>query len=336
MKSFFKHSLEIAVLLGLTACSGSKSSQALNDFSYLETQQLRQWQTPADRPMLVSNVYAIPSGDFSGELGSSVSILPPVQILKIVSPARYESSPFQAVFLLPKNSDEEHMDALIRLLIQKEIIPFQNKNQNGIETGWIKLDDEKEGIQVRYQLTPLEQNEEHGIQVTLLEAKRDMVNFTPSDAESERYNVVMANRLLLEFDIYMRERANQAQGNLTNIPLELGVDRSGNVVIIARSSYNPFWDKLPSILSPLGFTVQERNRSQGSIELDHTKPDASLWQSLGVSPLQLDNAIYKMQLGDLGNRTSINLLNNLGKPVSEEVLRDLSDALVAVMAAEDG
>lgn len=332
MNSFIKHSLCLVVTFGLVACSGSKSYQALDDFSYLETAKLRQFQRLPNQAMPVSSAYAIPNQQYTGAVGDNVSILPPVQLLKLISTGRYKASPYQAIFMLPTSPYLEQMNEVMQLLVEKEIIPVESKNNQGIETGWIELPAERGDVHVSYLLTPMVQDQYTGMQVTLVDAKRDDAKFTPTDAERERFNIVMANKLLLEFDSYIREKASeQAQAQVSSVSMELGADRSGNTVIVARADYDQFWDTFPVILEPLGFEVDDRNRSQGTVELDYSAPDDEVWQELGVEPIALESGKYQVQLGDLGNRTSINVSNNAGKPIDEAALASLAAAMSASM-----
>lgn len=332
MKSFFKHSLCLVATLGLVACSSSNTYQALDDFSYLDTAKLRNFQKLPNQAMPVSAAYAIPNQQYAGALGDKVNILPPVQLLQLIASGRYKTSPYQAVFLLPTSPYLEQMNDIMQQLIEQEIIPVQSKTKQGIETAWMPLAAEPGEVEVSYLLTPLKQDQYTGMQVTLVDAMREGNKFKPSDAERERFNTIMANKLLLEFDRYISEQASlQAAEQATNVSMELGTDRSGNAVVIARVDYTQFWNSLPAILEPLGFEIEDRNQSQGLLEVDYSAPDEELWQSLAVEPLALESGKYKLQLGDLGNRTSLSISNHAGKPLDEANLASLAEVMAASM-----
>ncbi len=53
-------------------------------------------------------------------------------------------------------------------------------------------------------------------------------------------------------------------------------------------------------------------------------PGSAYWTRVGEKPIDLKSGNkYTFLLGDLVNRTSINLTNSAGKPVSEDVLKAL-------------
>ncbi|MDG2932629.1 outer membrane protein assembly factor BamC, partial [Vibrio parahaemolyticus] len=50
-----------------------------------------------------------------------------------------------------------------------------------------------------------------------------------------------------------------------------------------------------------------------------------------VKPVELAAGKYTFLLGDLGNRTSINITDSSGKPVEEEFLKSLAPVLAATV-----
>ncbi len=71
MKPVFKLGLCAIMVTGLVACSGGAEQrrQAKDDFSYLQTTPLSQWQTLPDQAPYFSTNYQIPEQDFQGEVG---------------------------------------------------------------------------------------------------------------------------------------------------------------------------------------------------------------------------------------------------------------------------
>lgn len=329
MTSFFKQGLSLIIVATLAACSTSKSHQAIDDFSYLETEPLRDWTNLANQQQPASRYYSIPKGDFRGAVGEEVNILPPLQLLELIPAGQYKSDPYQATFLMPDNNKVGHMNEIIKLLISENEIPVLTRDEKGLETDWMKLN-EDDDIQLRYKVIPIKQRDRIGVQISLLEAKRGSDKFEPDDLERERFNVAMANKFLLRYDRFAREEAiKQTENQTSKVALSMGTDRSGNSVIIARSPYNLFWNRLPTALQPLGFTLEERNRSQGLVDLSYSQPDEEIWSRIGVEPVLFPKNNYKLQLGDLGNRTSVNVLNPDGKPADKETLDLVYKALSA-------
>ena len=62
----------------------------------------------------------------------------------------------------------------------------------------------------------------------------------------------------------------------------------------------------------------------------YAAPDDAFWTEVGVKPIGLSSGTYTFLFGDLGNRTSINVTDSSGKPVEEELLKDMVPVLSAV------
>ena len=76
----------------LSACSGDATQrrQAKDDFDYLNTPPLTEWNNiEGVNPRNYTN-YQIPQGEFSGGVGRDVDIRPPQQVLELIPGARAE------------------------------------------------------------------------------------------------------------------------------------------------------------------------------------------------------------------------------------------------------
>ncbi|MCG6282686.1 outer membrane protein assembly factor BamC, partial [Vibrio diabolicus] len=63
----------------------------------------------------------------------------------------------------------------------------------------------------------------------------------------------------------------------------------------------------------------------------YASPDDEFWNEIGVKPMNLNSGTYTFLFGDLGNRTSINVTNSAGKPVEEELLKEMVPVLAAIV-----
>ncbi|OEE82421.1 hypothetical protein A1QK_20600 [Vibrio genomosp. F10 str. 9ZD137] len=81
----------------------------------------------------------------------------------------------------------------------------------------------------------------------------------------------------------------------------------------------------------MGFTLEARNQSQGTVKAKYASPDDSFWEEIGVKPVDLKGGTYTFLFGDLGNRTSINITDSAGKPVEEQLLSDMAPVLAAMV-----
>lgn len=328
----------LAVLV-LTACSNSPTQrrQAKDDFTYLETADLQTWNLPGGATAQFYPNFDIPQGNFSGGIGQEVDIRPPQQILELIPGARYERNQGEITLWLIKQEEAEEVWQTVRNMLAERQIPIQTSSETHIETGWLvwKAEDEETDIGSRYSVDRFEANNRYGFRISLIDWREGTQVKPVTLTNKERYNVFMTNLVTSQYDQNKRDEAQRkAQELVKQIPITMGSDRSGFPVIIARTPYNVLWQRLPTILPRIGFSIEERNQSQGTLKAKYASPDDEFWNEIGVKPMELKSGTYTFLFGDLGNRTSINVTNSSGKPVEEELLKSLAPVLAAVAKKE--
>lgn len=328
---FIVGSLMIAVL---SACSSSPTErrQAKQDFKYLETPPLKEWQQPAEAKPEFYPQYDIPKGEYVGGIGKDVDIRPPQQVLELIPGARIEEQKGEVTVWLVKKEDVDKLWQTVLTLIEKRDIGLITQNDSELETDWLKWNSEDEDHEfgARYKIAKLKQNNRFGFQISLIDWQVDGKTMDVTQANKARYNILMTNLVTSAYDEQLREEARiRAEELVKRIPISMGLDRSGLPIIIARAPYNIFWERLGELLPMMGLTIEDRNRSQGTIEVKYKEPDDEFWQEIGTKPLSFEGSTYNLLLGDLGNRTSINVTDAGGKPVDEATL----DSVVPVLAA---
>ncbi|EJC6736023.1 outer membrane protein assembly factor BamC [Vibrio vulnificus] len=323
----------------LSACSGSATQrrQAKDDFAYLETPPLEQWQLPEGAtPQFYPN-YNIPQGEFAGGIGKQVDIRPPQQILELIPGARYERNQGEVTLWLIKQEEADEVWQTVKDMLAERQIPIDMQSDTHIETGWVtwRSEDEEMEIGSRYAIDRFEANNRHGFKINLVDWREGTELKPVTATNKERYNVFMTNLVTSQYDQVKRDEAQRrAQELVKQIPITMGTDRSGFPVIIARTPYNVLWQRLPMILPKMGFTIDERNQSQGTIKAKYASPDDEFWNEIGVKPMELKSGTYTFLFGDLGNRTSINVTDSSGKPVEEAFLKSMAPVLAAVVKKE--
>ncbi|EWS69213.1 outer membrane protein assembly factor BamC [Vibrio vulnificus] len=323
----------------LSACSGSATQrrQAKDDFAYLETPPLEQWQLPEGAtPQFYPN-YNIPQGEFAGGIGKQVDIRPPQQILELIPGARYERNQGEVTLWLIKQEEADEVWQTVKDMLAERQIPIDMQSDTHIETGWVtwRSEDEEMEIGSRYAIDRFEANNRHGFKINLVDWREGTELKPVTVTNKERYNVFMTNLVTSQYDQVKRDEAQRrAQELVKQIPITMGTDRSGFPVIIARTPYNVLWQRLPTILPQMGFTIDERNQSQGTIKAKYASPDDEFWNEIGVKPMELKSGTYTFLFGDLGNRTSINVTDSSGKPVEEAFLKSMAPVLAAVVKKE--
>ncbi len=321
----------------LTACSGGANQrrQAKDDFEYLNTPELGEWNMPQGAKPLYYPNFEIPQGDFAGGVGKEVDIRPPQQVLELIPGARLDRSRNGEVTLwLLRKDEQDKVWNTVQGMVADQKIPVENQTDSRIETGWVTWNsaDEDTEIGSRYEILRTESGGRYGFKISLIDWREGNQVKQVTPINRERYNVLMTNLVTARYDQQAREEAQRkVQAFVKHIPITMGTDRSGLPVIIARAEYDVLWSRLPTILPKMGFTVEDRAQSQGTIEAKYASPNDKFWNDIGVKPIDLDAGKYTFLLGDLGNRTSINITDSSGKPVEEKFLKSMVPVLAEVV-----
>ncbi|WP_456296875.1 outer membrane protein assembly factor BamC [Vibrio sp. AK197] len=319
----------------LSACSSSPTQrrQAKDDFEYLDTPALRSWQSPQGVKYQYYANYQIPEGDFQGGIGRDVDIRPPQQVLELIPGARSERKDGEVTLWLLRQDELDKVWQTALELVKENDINVREQSSDSLETEWVtwQSEDEESEIGSRYRMTKFNDGGQYGFRISLIDWREGGKRMPVTTTSKERYNALMTNLVTARYDSDMRaEAARQAQEQLKQIPITMGSDRSGFPVIIARTPYNALWQRIPTLLPTMGFSVEERNQSQGTVKAKYSSPDDEFWNEVGVKPINLKGGTYTFLLGDLGNRTSINITDSNGKPVEEAVLKDMVPVLAAI------
>ncbi len=320
----------------LSACSGSATQrrQAKDDFEYLNTPELKEWnQAEGAVPQFYTN-YNIPQGEFAGGVGTEVDIRPPQQVLELIPGARAERNQEETTLWLLREDELDKVWNTAQTMMSERNIAIREQSESSIETDWVKWISEDEEVEIgsRYLIERVQANNRHGFKISLIDWQEAGQTKPVTTTNKERYNALMTNLVTARYDLDLRKEAERkAQELVKKIPISIGSDRSGFPVIIARSEYNVLWQRLPKLLPAMGFTIESRNQSQGEIKAKYASPNDEFWNDIGVKPIDLASGNYTFLFGDLGNRTSINVTNSEGKPVEEELLKSLVPVLSAVV-----
>ncbi|MCJ2377757.1 outer membrane protein assembly factor BamC [Vibrio sp. ZSDZ34] len=328
----------LAVIV-LAACSSDPSTrrEAKDDFNYLDAPELREWKLPEGAiPQFYPN-YEIPKGDFKGGIGREVDIRPPQQVLELIPGARVDRQGPEVTLWLLQDSEADKVWETAKKMLAEIDVKALEESEDRIETDWVSWVSEDEDAEIgsRYELTRFEANNRYGFKMNLIDWREGTTLKPVSRTNKERYNTLMTNLITARYDYDLREEAaKKAQELVKSVPISMGTDRSGLPVIIARTPYSAMWQEVPTLLPKMGFTIEERSQSQGTVKAKYAAPGDDFWIDVGVKPVDMDSGSYTFLFGDLGNRTSINVTDKDGKPVTEALLRSL-EPLIATMIKKD-
>lgn len=318
----------------LSACSNQaqERKQARDDFSYLNASGFKAWNTPPNSKFEATPSFQIAQGDFSGPVGKRVDIRPPKVILELASGVRIRADVDKIQFWTTSAQTSNQLWSNVQSFISENRVSVEKPAENRIQTQWVRWDkdDEAQPIKAQYRFTQFNVQGQMGVEIALTAI--DNVSELEKQSMTQRYTVEMANEIQRRYDVVARQEAERKALAMNDaIPFSAGTDRTGLPVIIARTEFDNLWQRLPRALSKVSVKLKEKNQSQGTLKVEYVRPNSSVWETLGVEPLTIDQGTYNILLGDLGNRTSINITDNKGNLLPQDQLESFIPVLQAVI-----
>jgi outer membrane protein assembly factor BamC len=322
----------LSLVMMLAACSSDSryKRQVNGDESYLETPALAELHAPSGLMLPLQNgQYDVPSARTSGAIGKKLDIRPPAQPLALVSGARTQFTGDTATMLLESGNQGSLWPQVVSV-VQAQNYPIMKREDanQSLTTDWVNWNraDEDQQYRGRYQIGVQQQGYQQALTVKLLSLEQ---NGKPAaDAASmQRYSTQMLNAIAGGLEQNQSNRSSNASTG--RIDVQSGADDTGLPMLVVRAPFNDVWNRLPSVLEKAGMKVNDTTRSQGSMELSYDPLSDSDWQALGARDPGLSSGDYKLQVGDLDNRSSLQFID----PKGHTLTQSQNDALVAVFQA---
>ena len=326
--------VSLAMLLAGCSTDQRYKRQVGGDESYLEAPGLKPLNSPAGMILPVQNgEFDIRSVNSQGAVGKQLDIRPPVQSLALLSGSRAENANDTSKLLLENSPQNRNLWAQVTRVLQDKnwtIASRQDASQT-LTTDWVKWNRADEDVQFegRYQISVQEQGYQLVLVVKSLALQQGGQPVT-SYTEIQRYNGAMLNAIIEGLDkVRSDSESSQASRKVGTLDVQSGSDDTGLPQLIVRAPYAVLWERLPAALEKIGMKVNDRSRPQGSINVTNKSMSSSGWDALGAKDPELPEGDYKLQVGDLDNRSSLQFIG----PKGHTLTQSQNDALVAVFQA---
>ncbi|MEQ4986840.1 outer membrane protein assembly factor BamC [Proteus vulgaris] len=326
----------LSLVVLLAACSSDQryKRQVSGDESYLETAGLKNLAIPAGMVLPLQNgEYDIPTPKKTEPVGLALDIRPPTQALNLLSGSRSENNADNSKLFLPSTPENTTLYEQVTAILKDKGVAIvkSDAGQKEIHTDWITWlrADENVPFQTRQRLVIAQAGNVISLTVTNEGLRQGETDVT-DPAEVKRYNILMLNELVDGLNRMRNLSENTATSNLQGIiDVQSGSDNAGLPVIIVRAPFDVVWDRLPIVLESVGMKMGDRTRSKGSVEVTYKGMSSANWSSLGVDRPTVEEADYKLQVGDLNNRSSLQFISDKGKPLTQSQ----NDQMVAALKA---
>ena len=326
----------LSLVVLLAACSSDQryKRQVSGDEEYLNAAPLKMLNAPQGITLPEQNgEFDIPKATSTGAVGKALDIRPPVLTISQLSGSRTEDSANASRLLLENTPENSALWSQVTLILEQRGIPVSSKDDgsHSIETNWVKWDraDEDVAIESRHKITVQPENNMIALTVTNLGMQQGTEAITDA-VEMQRYNKLLLNELTDNlFALRDTSNKNSIQNAYGIIDVQTGSDTTGLPLVIVRAPFDAVWERLPHTLENVGMKVGDRSRSTGSVMVTYKGLSSSEWQALGVDDPSVPEADYKIQVGDLNNRSSLQFINTKGVPLTQKQ----NDEMVAALKA---
>lgn len=325
----------VTLAMLLAACSSDQryKRQVSGDEAYLQAAPLSELHAPAGLILPLQNgQYDIPVVRSSEAVGKALDIRPPVQALALASGTRTAFAGDTATLLVEAAMANGLFPQIVSILQEKRFtITERSDGQQTLTTDWVEWNraDEDQQYRGRYQISVQPQGYQASIVVKLLSLEQAGQPVTDPGAV-QRYSAEMLNSISQGLDNAQRTRQNaQDSRSVAEFDVQSAADDTGLPLLVVRAPFNAVWAKLPAAFARAGMKVSDANRSKGSFTLAYKPLSDSEWAALGAKDPDLASGDYKVQVGDLDNRSSLQFIDPKGHALTQAQ----NDALVAVFQA---
>ncbi|QLZ42439.1 outer membrane protein assembly factor BamC [Citrobacter sp. RHBSTW-00127] len=322
----------VSLVMLLAACSSDSryKRQVSGDESYLEAAPLAELHAPAGMILpVMSGDYNIPVTNGSGAVGKALDIRPPAQPLALVTGARTQIAGDTSTLLVENGRGNTLWPQVVSVIQSKNYtITKRDDASQTLTTDWVNWNrlDEDEQYRGRYQISVKPQGYQQAVTVKLINLEQ-AGKPVADPASMQRYSAEMINVISAGLDKNATDAAQNRSA--ATMDVQSAADDTGLPMLVVRGPFNVVWQRLPAALEKVGMKVTDSTRSQGSIAVTYKPLSDSNWQELGASDPGLVSGDYKLQVGDLDNRSSLQFID----PKGHTLTQSQNDALVAVFQA---
>ncbi|HEY0207478.1 outer membrane protein assembly factor BamC [Acerihabitans sp.] len=320
----------------LAACSSDQryKRQVNGNEEYLKAPALRALNSPSGMILPVqSGDYEVPAATARGSVGKDLDIRPPAQPLALLDGSRSQYTGDTAVIQLENSAQSRDLWSKVVAVVQSKgyAIASRQDGSQMLNTDWVQWTRADEDVQYRgrYQVSLRTEGYQTSLMVKSLGLEQQG-NPVSAPAVVQRYTVAMLNSVAQGIEQLDSDRASKiASGQTADLSVISGADDSGLPLLVVRSPYAVVWQHLPAALEKIRMKVTDTSRPLGTISVSYDAPGSGTWDDLGVKDPDLRNGDYKLQVGDLGNRSTLQFTDPKGHTLTQAQ----NDALVAVFQA---
>lgn len=345
--------LSLSLILGLNGCASwfGKESWFGNEDEYLASRMDKSLTLPSDIPRAVQeDEFVVPglSAKSADEpRGSALDVAPPKLVLSVGRDVLLDTSGYLPVVTF--NMSPATLFERVEKFLKDQDVPVTSADPGAgvILTDWVEHSDsgfwdwiggDSTGTREKFKFT-VKADGESGKGSLIVEqtaVETDTGDGYQAGAAGRSGSVVMLNRYLSWYDDN-EQRAARARvlAEKSGFPLKLGTNSSDVPALIAAAPFQRVWERVPVVLEPLGFSIDDKDQSLGTYFVSYDGPPGTgffgslaFWNRNDEIPvLDLAKEKYQIKLEEQGESTALTLSTDKGKPLSAEQLAKIEASL---------
>lgn len=324
--------LPLALLGTLAACSTSNESKQRANDAYQNSDEA----LPAFAPLATGgvnlpkadNTYQIPQVKI--QRADNVDIRPPESPRAIIQNSVAQFDGERALIAYPNDKKQIYSLEQVARLLTEQGVEYKLTG-NKITTGWTGAGrtDDIGNVQLQYDIEQVHSGGYSALFVSVLQAKRDDVIFTPNLKDKQRYTSDRLNQLIGQLNSTYRKQLQDLNNSGFNpIQSALSKDSNGRTALALNATFNHAWVKLGQVLPRLDFEIKDEIIGRGTRKLDYRPVSSSMWWPFGGGEGNiLDKGTYFMQLSALGKQSAVVFTDEGGNELTPEKAQALYQAL---------
>lgn len=316
-----------------TSCSCNKYKQYKIDKNliYVHTSVLRTLNMP--HGMIIpnqNNKFAISSTTKQNQFNQiETDITPPVQPIALFYQSKAKFFNKKAVIFLKKRylQDRELWSKIIIILYNRGYhILFKNDKKKILYTDTICWNgiNNKQYID-HYKITLTNKGNQILLQVCSIKLQHNnkIVNNT---LLIQRYTVQLLNNIIFDLNkLNVENNSKNKKSSTKNVVIKVKINKNQYPLLIINQPYTMVWNNLPIILPYIGMKIKNSNVELSEYFVKYIAFNKKNLKTLGIlENFHLHNGIYKIQLGDLNQYSSLEFFNPQGYMLSKLDLEKLA------------
>ncbi|WP_341501421.1 outer membrane protein assembly factor BamC [Gallaecimonas sp. GXIMD4217] len=343
--------LTLAVLAGCSSVADRR--QADSGFDYLDTPPATALKAPAGLSTPEqSREYRVPEVQGEHPVGPAVDIRAPQLILPVVANSRVEEGAALAVTLDAQTGQADVVSDIRSSLdawLAARAIPVTQASETELVTDWfvpaegeslLALSDDVDARR-KFRINIHPEGHRRTATLSVEHLGSESLEEGIDAGSGERIAAALINDWLIYYGNNQALQNQQlALQKFQPIASRLGLDANGVPSFLLEADFERSWSRIPLVLEHMGFEVKDFDKSLGTLFVEYTgATKGSFWDSLfgsgGDLELSLDDDDYQVQLGEMGELTSVSFVDDDGKPVKADVYSEMSNAFTSLMRDGD-